>query len=226
MSVYGDFNDDEQRAPACAASRRPQSRSRPPAQVAEEETVSEGIAAATFILERRPDDVSNTLIGSVILASRSASRRAALSRLRQGGERGRRARGGHGDAARGGRPPGLATTPDEAAAYKRWLMRIAETWPRRARRTRASWAVVACWSTTPRGGAWRDRRVAGRGAPPDRPAAPVEGHGRSSGAGDPADELLPQPGVALPRDERRRAPVRPAVGRERHAAPGPACRPR
>lgn len=91
-----------------------------------EETVSEGMAAATFILERHPDDLADPLIGSVIfwleerlkteqpfpdfvaVARADGAREAAMETLRQ---------------------VALVldsrATPEEAAGYKRWLLRIA-----------------------------------------------------------------------------------------------------
>jgi hypothetical protein len=126
MTVLADLTEPEQRlllhslqsagvAVSAASPGRP------------EETVSEGMAAATFILQRHPDDVANALISSVILwleerlkaerpfpdyveaASAEGAREAAMLTLREVA------------ALLDAR-----ATPDEAAGYKRWLMRIAE----------------------------------------------------------------------------------------------------
>jgi hypothetical protein len=126
MTVLADLSEPEQRLlvhglQSAAVAISAASPGRP------EETVSEGMAAATFILERHPDDVANTLIGSVILAIEvrlrteqpfpdfvevaraEGAREAAMQTLR--------------DVAV---LLDTRTTPDEAAGYKRWLMRIAE----------------------------------------------------------------------------------------------------
>ena len=126
MTILADLDEHEQRLllrslQAAAVAISAASPGRP------EETVSEGVAAATFILERRPGDVGNSLISSVILAIEErlrteqpfpdfvevaraqGARESALTTLR--------------DAA--ALLDSRATT-DEAAGYKRWLMTIAE----------------------------------------------------------------------------------------------------
>lgn len=126
MTVLTDLREEEQRllvrslqAAAVAVAAASPGRS--------EETVSEGMAAATYILERHPDDLGNTLIGSVLywIEERLKSERPFPDFV---------------DVARaeGAREDALATlaevaivldnhaSPDEAAGYKRWLLRIAQ----------------------------------------------------------------------------------------------------
>ena len=66
MTLYSDLTADEQQLlrrslQAAAVAVSAASLGRP------EETVSEGFAAADFILERRPEDVANPLVSSLIL---------------------------------------------------------------------------------------------------------------------------------------------------------------
>jgi hypothetical protein len=127
MSVYGDFSEDEQRllrasleAAAAAVSSASPGRS--------EETVSEGFAAASFVLERRADYVEDRLVSSVI-----ADLEGRL-----------RAEQPFPDFVKVAEAPGAQTwamdtlravaalldekaPADEAVAYKRWLMRLART---------------------------------------------------------------------------------------------------
>jgi hypothetical protein len=126
MTILADLDDEERRVlirslQAAAVAVSAASPGRP------EETVSEAMAAATFILERHPEDISNTLIGSVItwleeslkteqpfpdfveVARADGALEAAMGTLR--------------DVAV---LLDTRTTPDEAAGYKRWLMRMAE----------------------------------------------------------------------------------------------------
>jgi hypothetical protein len=126
MTVLTDLRDEEQRllvrslqAAAVAVAAASPGRS--------EETVSEGMAAASFILERHPDDLGNTLIGSVLywIEERLKSEQPFPDFVEVA-------------RAEGAREDALATlrevvmvldthaTPDEAAGYKRWLMRIAQ----------------------------------------------------------------------------------------------------
>ena len=127
MTIYSELSADEQRllrasleAAAVAVSAASPGR--------KEETVSEGFAAASFVLDSRADYVSHPLVSSVIVAieaslkaeqpfpdyvevaSAAGAREWALDTLRS-----------------------VVTlldaraTPDDAAAYKDWLMRIAST---------------------------------------------------------------------------------------------------
>ena len=126
MTLYSDLTPDEQQLlrrslQAAAVAVSAASPGRP------EETVSEGFAAASFILERRPEDAANPLVTSLILeletevkddrvfpdyvaaASAEGARAAALETLR--------ALVAMLDAR---------VTPDEAAATKAWLLRLSE----------------------------------------------------------------------------------------------------
>jgi hypothetical protein len=127
MTVYAEFAQEEQRlllasleAAAVAISAASLGR--------DEETVSEGFAAASLVLDSRADYVANPLVESVILtvetriheerpfpdyvalASASGAREWALGTLRSVVAL---------LAAR--------ATPDEAAGYREWLLRIALT---------------------------------------------------------------------------------------------------
>jgi hypothetical protein len=127
MTLYGDLTPDEQtllrrglQAVAVAVSAA--SPGRP------EETVSEGFAAASFILDRRPEDAAIPLVSSLILELEAEVRedRAFPDYLAAATAEGARAR-----ALETLRE--LATMldarvpPDEAAATKGWFMRIAQT---------------------------------------------------------------------------------------------------
>jgi hypothetical protein len=126
MTLYGDLTPDEQallrrglQAVAVAVSAA--SPGRP------EETVSEGFAAARFILDRRPEDAAIPLVSSLILeleeevredrdfpdylaaATAEGARARALETLRELA------------ALLDARVP-----PQEAAATKAWFMRIAQ----------------------------------------------------------------------------------------------------
>jgi hypothetical protein len=126
MTVLADLDDADRRIlvrslQAAAVAVSAASPGRP------EETVSEGMAAATFILKRHPDDLDDPLIGSVIywleerlkteqpfpdyveVAQAEGARETAMETLREVTVL-----------------LDMRTTPDEAAGYKRWLMRIAE----------------------------------------------------------------------------------------------------
>jgi hypothetical protein len=125
MSLYGGFNDDEQRLlraslEAAAVAVSSASPGRP------EEAASEGFAAASFVLERRADYVEDRLISSVIadlearlhaeqhfpdfvkVASTPGAYEWAMKTLHAVAE------------LLEARVPA-----DEAAAYKAWLMRLA-----------------------------------------------------------------------------------------------------
>src|SRR5262245_36389341 len=127
MTLYTDLTLDEQQLlrrslQAAAVAVSTASPGRP------EETVSEGFAAAASILPRRPEDVANPLVSSLILeletevrkdrafpdyveaASADGARATALETLRAVG------------AMLDSR-----VTPDESTATKAWLLRIAET---------------------------------------------------------------------------------------------------
>ena len=127
MTLYSELTPDEQsllrrslQAIAVAVSAASPGRS--------EETVSEGFAAASFILERRPEDMADPLVSSLILELETEVRED-------------RAFPDYSEAVRaeGARDHALATlralvamldarlTPDEAARTKAWFMRIAET---------------------------------------------------------------------------------------------------
>ncbi len=125
MLVYSDFTAEEQYllrrsllAAAVAVSAASPGR--------EEETVSEGFAAATFILERRDDYVRSPLITSVIAwLQEQADREQAFPDFVKAAK----APGAQGEAMETLR--GVAALlearvePAEAAAYKGWLMSIA-----------------------------------------------------------------------------------------------------
>jgi hypothetical protein len=92
-----------------------------------EETVSEGMAAAAFILERHPDDLDDPLIGSVIywLEERLKTERPFPDFVEAAGADGARE-----DALETLRQVTMVldthATPAEAAGYRRWLLRIAQ----------------------------------------------------------------------------------------------------
>lgn len=127
MTVYSDFTDEEQRllrasleAAAVAVSAASPGR--------KEEAVSEGFAAASFVLDSRAGYVSNPLVSSVILA---LEERVRAEQPFPDYVKVASAPGAHGWAM-----DTLSTvvalldaraTADEAAGYKGWLMRIART---------------------------------------------------------------------------------------------------
>lgn len=127
MTVYSEFTDEEQRllrasleAAAVAVSAASPGR--------KEETVSEGFAAASFVLGSRGDYVTNPLVGSVILAleARVRAEQHIPDYLEVA-------------SAAGAREWAMDTlrsvvvlldaraTPDEAAGYREWLMGVAST---------------------------------------------------------------------------------------------------
>ena len=125
MTIYAEYTPEEQKqlraslaAAAVAVSAASPGR--------KEETVSEGVAAARVILESGPDYVANTLVTSVI---REVERRVKTEQ--------RFPDFVEAASAVGARETALETlravasllasrsTPDEAAGYKTWLMRIA-----------------------------------------------------------------------------------------------------
>ena len=102
MTVYSEFPDEEQRLlrASLAAAAVAVSVASPGRQ---EETVSEGFAAASFVLDSRADYVGNPLVSSVILALEERVRHGpALPRLRRGRLRPGREGLGHGHPALGG----------------------------------------------------------------------------------------------------------------------------
>lgn len=125
MSVYGDYTPDEQQllrasleAAAVAVSAASPGR--------KEETVSEGFAAATFVLESLPEQVGNQLVTSVIVELKARLEREHpfpdyLAAATEGGAR-EWAMDTLGSVAR--LLDGKASA-DEAAGYKGWLYGIA-----------------------------------------------------------------------------------------------------
>jgi hypothetical protein len=127
MTVYGAFSDEEQRLlraslEAAAVAVSAASPGRP------EEAASEGFAAASFILERRADYVEDRLISAVIadIEARLRDERpfpdfvkvAAAPGAAEWATETLRAVSALLDAK---------APPDEAVAYKGWLMRLATT---------------------------------------------------------------------------------------------------
>jgi hypothetical protein len=125
MSLYAGFSDDEQRLlraslEAAAVAVSAASPGRP------EEAASEGFAAASFILERRADYVEDRLISAVIadLEARLAADQAFPDFVKVASAPGAlewametlRAVGALLDAK---------ASPEDAAAYKAWLVRLA-----------------------------------------------------------------------------------------------------
>ena len=124
MSVYADYSSDDQQVlrAGLAAAAVLVSASSPGRK---EETVSEGYAAASYVLERRADYVGNTLVTSIIV---ELERRVhdeepfpnyvEMASADGAGER----------AARTLRDVvavlDAGSTPEEAAGYRGWLMQI------------------------------------------------------------------------------------------------------
>ncbi len=125
MSVFGDYTGDEQRVltQAIAAAAVVVSSASPGPKA---DTVSEGFAAAEFVLGSLEANVGNTLISSVILAikDRIADDQPLpnYADVATGADAGAQARD---------RLEAVAflldsrTTPQEAEGYKRWLVEIA-----------------------------------------------------------------------------------------------------
>jgi hypothetical protein len=125
MTIYADYAADEQlllrkslQSAAVAISAASLGR--------REETVSEGFAAATFILASGPEHVRNTLVTSVI---EELERRTSENQVFPDYEKVASAQGALDEAMTTLRAvAGLLdakATPDEAADYKRWLLEIA-----------------------------------------------------------------------------------------------------
>jgi hypothetical protein len=125
MSVIADYNEEEQALlrsalEAAAVAISAASLGRP------EETVSEGFAAAEFVLASEPDYVGNTLVTSVLVRLRTDLEQDHIFpeylQVASSPGAGQEALLVLGRAARllDGR-----TTRDEAAGYKRWLLDIA-----------------------------------------------------------------------------------------------------
>jgi hypothetical protein len=127
MTVYSEYSADEQRllrsslaAAAVVVSAASLGR--------KEETGSEGFAAASFVLDSRNAYVSNALVSSVIIeleaevkTGRSFPDFVELASAPNAGQSAM-------DALRAVVTLlDLKATPDEAAGYKGWLMRIATT---------------------------------------------------------------------------------------------------
>ena len=151
MTVISDFTPDEQRllissldAAAIIVSAASPGR--------KEETASEGFAVAEFVLSSQAAYVANALVSSTILevkrrvdaevpfpdyvalASAPGAYDRAIAILREAVAL-----------------LDTKSTPDEAAGYKAWLQGSPRPQPRPGKRTRASWAAEASWSTTPSG---------------------------------------------------------------------------
>ena len=125
VTIYADYTPEEQQqlraslaAAAVAVSAASPGR--------KEETVSEGVAAARVILESGPDYVANTLVTSVI---REVERRVKTEQPVPDFVEAASAVGARETALEALRAVAslLASrsTPEEAAGYKTWLMRIA-----------------------------------------------------------------------------------------------------
>jgi len=125
MTIYADYSDAEQRqlraglqAAAVAISAASPGRS--------EETVSEGFAAAREILESRADYVANTLVTSMIM---EVERRLKTEQPFPDYLEVAQAEGAHDAAIAALRAVAALldekASPDEAAGYKDWLLRIA-----------------------------------------------------------------------------------------------------
>ena len=125
MTIYADYTADEQlllrkslQSAAVAISAASPGR--------KEETVSEGFAAASLILDSGPDHVRNTLVMSMIeeLKRRGSEGHAFPDFVEAAG-----AAGALDDAMATLRAVAALldakSTPDEAADYKRWLLDIA-----------------------------------------------------------------------------------------------------
>jgi hypothetical protein len=125
MTIYADYTAAEQRqlraglqAAAVAISAASPGRS--------EETVSEGFAAARVILESGDDYVANTLVTSMI---REVERRLKTEQPFPDYLEAAQAEGAHDAASAALRAVAALVdekaSPDEAAGYKDWLLRIA-----------------------------------------------------------------------------------------------------
>lgn len=126
MTVYSDYTADEQQllrasleAAAVAVSAASPGR--------KEETVSEGVAAATLVLKSGPAYVRNTLVTSVIVALEASVKAEEhfpdYGKIASAPDAGQRSM----DTLRA--VTGLLdakATPDEATGYKGWLLRIAQ----------------------------------------------------------------------------------------------------
>ena len=125
MSIYAEYTDDEQRLlraslQAAAVAVSAASPGRP------EETVSEGYAAARLILESGPDYVGNTLVTSMI---REVERRLKTEQPFPDFVEVAAADGALDAALAALRSVSMLlaqkTSPEEAAGFKDWLLRIA-----------------------------------------------------------------------------------------------------
>jgi hypothetical protein len=125
MSVYGEFSDEERgllRAglEAAAVAVSAASPGRP------EEAASEGVAAASFILERKADYVEDRLVSAVIadLEARLKTEQAFPDFVKVASAPGARdwAMGTLRDVAS---LLDAKAPPEDAGAYKAWLMRLA-----------------------------------------------------------------------------------------------------
>jgi hypothetical protein len=125
MNVYGDFSDEEQRLlraslEAAAVAVSSASPGRP------EETASEGFAAASFVLQRRADYIDSRLISGVIadLEARLKAEQPFPDFARMA-----EAPGAHDWAMETLRSVAALldakAAPEDAVAYKGWLMRLA-----------------------------------------------------------------------------------------------------
>jgi hypothetical protein len=125
MSVYGEFSDEEQgllRASleAAAVAVSAASPGRP------EEAASEGFAAASYILERKADHVEDRLVSAVIadLEARLKAEQAFPDFVKVASAPG--ARDWAMDTLRAvAALLDAKAPPEDAAAYKAWLMRLA-----------------------------------------------------------------------------------------------------
>jgi hypothetical protein len=126
MSLYSDYTEDQQRllrrsVMAAAVAVSAASPGRP------EETVSEGFAAARFLLERRGEYVGNTLVSSLIqwLVDRVEEEQPFPDYSAEAGAAG--AREGAIETLRS--VAALLdehSTPEEGAGFRAWLLRISE----------------------------------------------------------------------------------------------------
>lgn len=125
MTIYADYSADEQRQlragmQAAAVAVSAASPGRP------EETVSEGVAAASVILESGADYVANTLVTSMI---REVERRLKTEQPFPDYVEVAQAEGAHDAAVAALRAVAALVdakaSPEEAAGYKDWLLRIA-----------------------------------------------------------------------------------------------------
>ena len=127
MTVLADYTDEEQellrsavRSAAVAVSAASLGR--------KEETVSEGFAAADLVLKSQPDYVGNTLVTSIVvwLQQQLETDHVFADYLEVAS-----APGAYDEAiivlGRAATLVDAKATPEEAAGYKRWLLRIAQT---------------------------------------------------------------------------------------------------